>query len=88
MMDKIKLFEDMKTMSKDELLSYMTSVNATSWICDIAGVSFVMLSLMYPSLITFAATGFVFWLFGGMAVGATHTRNYINKLLETKFKDK
>jgi len=86
--EKIELFEKMKSMSKDELIDYMGTVKIASNICNVVGISAVMLALVFTNIYMLSIAGVVLWGFGQLAVGADVTKAFINNLLETKFNGK
>lgn len=87
-MEDIELFKKMKTMSRDELISYSMSVTIAKWLLNIIGVGAVLLSLFFTNISTMLVACLVFWVVGGMAVGADTTQDFIGNLLATKFNDK
>lgn len=87
-MEKIELFENMKSMSKDELNDYMNTVKFARNICNVAGVTAVLLALTFTNVFVVVLACIVLWFFSQMAVGADVTQAFIINLLETKFSDK
>ena len=87
-MEKIELFEKMKSMSKDELIEYMGTVKIASNICNVAGISAVLLALAFTNVYMLCIAGVALWGFGQLAVGADVTKAFITILLETKFSGK
>lgn len=87
-MEKIELFENMKSMSKDELNDYMSTVKFARNICNVAGVTAVLLALTFTNVYMVIFACIVLWVFGQIAVGTDVTQDFIVKLLETKFSDK
>lgn len=87
-MENIELFEKMKSMPKDELIEYMGTVKLARNICNVIGISTVLLALTYTNIFVLSITGLVLWGFGQLAVGADVTQAFIVNLLETKFSGK
>lgn len=86
--EKIELFEKMKSMSKDELIEYMGTVKIASNICNVAGISAIMVALVFTNIYVLSISALALWGFGQLAVGADVTKAFINNLLETKFNGK
>lgn len=83
-MEKIELFEQMKTMSKDELLRYLGSVRDANIICNLVCGSAVLFFLLFTNIYTFIFTIASILFFTKLSVGLDTTKSYINELLKKK----
>ena len=88
-MSKVEnLLNRMKTMTDDDLIGYLGSVNFIRRCCTIAGISAILLILITPAFYTYFIAAVTLYVLGKTAVHADNTRSYILGLLIARAKEK
>jgi len=84
--NKSSLFERMKTMTIEELLSYKTSAKIAGRICAISGILNILLMLIFPNILVYLTMGISLYCFAKLSIGIDIASNHVQDLLDKKVK--